>query len=166
MHWGLPAEIRMFSGHPFIFVFENASFSMPMLCKQIKLKGFESCADEVRRNIYSRWFKSIRSLVLRIVFFIQLIQVLDFPLIFFDSPDAKSCHVNSFEPRASKPTIFFLQHDVFSPLKIFCKFLVVKSSKKNSIPPCCKPNDSLCSVVGCPKCQIFWNPHQPEVFFN
>ena len=43
--------------------------------------------------------------------------------------------------------IFFLQYDVFSPLKIFCKFMVVKSSKKNSIPPCCKPNDLLCIVV-------------------
>ena len=65
MHWGLPAEIRIFRV-ALLFLFSRTPL-FPWPCFVNKLKEFKSCADEVRRNIYSQWFKSIRSLVLRIV---------------------------------------------------------------------------------------------------
>ena len=62
MHWGLPTAIRIFRV-ALLFLFSRTPL-FPWPCFVNKLE-FKSCADEVRRNIYSRWFKSIRSLVLR-----------------------------------------------------------------------------------------------------
>ena len=146
----LPLIFTCILGFDWRLILRDALLIFDQVLDQDQVLHFRSCS--MNQSYRRKKLNAIWPILTKVItFFVQLIQVIDSPLNLFDSANAKACNLNSFYHRASKPTIFFHQYDVFTRLIIFCQFQVVKSSKKIPIPPAIKQitycGNRLCDLL-------------------